>query len=58
MIARGFLPTGAHTLSANHLPSFISAKELTVDPDIRISSFFPARPLLNRQCFDRRNGNV
>lgn len=37
-IARGFLPTGTHTLSANHLPSFISAKELTVDPDIRISS--------------------
>lgn len=37
-IARGFLSTGTHTLSANHLPSFISAKELTVDPDIRISS--------------------
>lgn len=37
-IARGFLPTGTHTLSADNLPSFISAKELTVDPDIRISS--------------------
>ena len=37
-IARGFLPTGTHTLSAANLPSFISAKELTVDPDIRISS--------------------
>ena len=37
-IARGFLPTGTHTLSADNLPSFISAKELSVDPDIRISS--------------------
>lgn len=37
-IARGFLPTGTHTLSAANLPSFISAKELSVDPDIRISS--------------------
>ena len=37
-IARGFLPTGTHALTTENVPSFITAKEMIVDPAIEISS--------------------